>query len=274
MKGKGMKGFLFFLYLVAVLGSVSIIQAEEYIIGAEDVLKISVWETPDLNVEVPVRPDGKISFPLIGDLQADGLTPLKLQKQIAEKLVRYIKDPIVTVIVVEIKSPKVYLQGQAKTPGTYILKKKTTLMGLLSDAGGVTPMADLERSYLKRDNKTVPVDFYKLLEEGDISQDKILIPGDIIFFPDNYEKRITVLGEVISPQVLNFRKGFTVLDAILTVGGLTPHADPDDTTVIRKEAESIREIEVDMEAVIEDGDVKQNILLMPGDTIIVGESWF
>jgi polysaccharide export outer membrane protein len=252
--------------------------AEDYLVGAEDVLRISVWETENLNMEVPVRPDGKISFPLVGDLQAAGLTPLQLQDTLTEKLRRFIKDPVVTVVVVDIKSPKVYIQGEVNHPGTYILKKKTSILELLSDAGGVTERADLQMSYLMRNDQKMSVDFYKLLEQGETSQNIMLQAGDIIFFPDNFANRITVLGEVKTPQTIVFRDGLTVLDAVLAAGGFTEHADPDDTKIIRKEETKTKEtktkeIKVDMSAVIKKGKVEQNILLAPGDVVIVGESW-
>lgn len=247
--------------------------AADYLIGAEDVLSLSVWETPDLNLEVSVRPDGKISFPLVGDLQASGLTPLQLKESLTKKLLHFIKEPIVTVIVADIRSPKVYIQGEITNPGTYILKKKTTILELLTDAGGVTEKADLQRAYLLRNNQKVELDFYKLLKKADTSHNIFLLPGDYISLPDNFAKRITVLGEVTTPQVLPFKEGLTVLDAIITAEWLTEHADLDNTTVIRKDGTKTKEIEVDMEAVIEDRQLKQNILLMPGDTVIVGESW-
>ena len=247
---------------------------EDYLIGAEDVLNISVWETEGLNLTVSVRPDGKISFPLVDDLQASGLTAMQLKEKITEKLRQFIKEPIVTVIVSQINSPRVFIQGEVARPGTYVLRRKSTLLELFSDVGGPTEEADLHGAWLLRDNRKLDIDFYKLLKEGDVSQNVLLLPGDYIFLPDNFAKRVTVLGEVTTPQVINFREGLTVLDAILSAGGGTKYADFDDTVVVRKDGTKTRKIAVDMEAVIEDNDLEKNFPLMPGDTVIVGESWF
>jgi polysaccharide export outer membrane protein len=266
--------FLFWLCFGMLLVHTKPLKAEDYIIGAEDVLSISVWETENLNLNAPVRPDGKISFPLLDDLQAAGLTPLQLKEELTKKLRRFFKDPVVTVIVKEVISPKVYIQGQVNRPGTYILKKSSTILELLSDAGGVTETANLQSAYLLRNGKKASVDFYKLLEKGDTSQNISLLPGDNIFIPGGFANRITVVGEVNNPQTIPFQEGLTVLDAILAAGGLTKHADPDDTTIIRKDKIKAKKIKVDMEAVIDDGEFEQNILLVPGDVVIVGESWF
>ncbi|MBI5789545.1 MAG: SLBB domain-containing protein [Candidatus Schekmanbacteria bacterium] len=247
--------------------------AGDYLLGAEDVLNISVWETPALDSQVTILPDGKITFPLAGEIKAAGLTPAQLKDVIGERLKTYIKDPIVTVLVSDIKSLKVYMLGEIKKPGAYLIKKKTTLLELLTEAGGVTENADLHRAYLLRNNKKLEIDFHKLLEETDISQNIEVQAGDNIFVPHNFSKRITVLGEIKTPQIISYKEGLTVLDVILMVGGFTDRADKSDVLVIRRKADKEEKIELNINKVIKEGDLGQNFTLKPGDTVIVGESW-
>ena len=121
-----------------------------YIIGAQDVIDISVWKEPDLTREVPVRPDGKISLPLLNDVQAAGLTPTQLADQITMSLKKFVTDPQVTVIVTEINSQRVYILGEVARPGAYPLLPQMTFLQALSSAGGFTAFANLKKIYLLR----------------------------------------------------------------------------------------------------------------------------
>ncbi len=126
----------------------------EYRLGPDDVLEVFVYKEPDLSTPtVVVRPDGKISLPLIGELPVSGKTATELQKEIAQKLVRFVSDPAVNVIVKEVNSAKVSVMGEVKTPGVYKIKDRATLFDALALAGGFT-------EYAKRDKVTVyRVDF-------------------------------------------------------------------------------------------------------------------
>lgn len=115
---------------------------DQYIIGPEDVLSIYVWREEALTKTVPVRMDGKISLPLVDDIQAAGMTPLQLKSELAKKLKEYIDDPTVTITVVEANSFKVYVAGEVKQPGVHILRSETTLLKLIIRVGGFTPFAN------------------------------------------------------------------------------------------------------------------------------------
>lgn len=114
----------------------------QYIIGPEDVLSIYVWREESLTKVVPVRIDGKISLPLVDDIQAAGMTPLQLKGELTKKLKEYIDDPTVTVTVLEANSFKVYVTGEVKQPGVHILRNETTLVKLIIRVGGFTPFAN------------------------------------------------------------------------------------------------------------------------------------
>jgi len=244
----------------------------DYVFGPADRLRIAVWETPGLDVEVPVRPDGKISFPLIGDILVAGLTPSQLQGVLVRKLSDFIHDPQVSVLVLQINSLKIYIQGAIALPGEYTLDKMTNILEFFCKAGGLAENADLKRAYLLRKNKRIGVDFYALVEGGDISQNIELKPRDLIFIPYKKAARVIVLGEVNQPQVVTYNERMNVLDAIFMAGGFTEHANRQRIKVIRKNPQH-KEIEIDGEAILDDGKIEQNIKLVPADIIIVPESW-
>lgn len=260
------------IFLTALNGVV--FSSDDYVIGAEDVLQISVWGNPELSITaVPVRPDGKVSAPLVGDVQASGLTPNQLQEKLAEKIKEFVQNPHVTVIVSGINSYKVYAMGNGVRSGAVSLKTSTTLLQFLAIAG-LTERADLQNAYLLRNKERIGVDFYKLWVKGDISQSVLLVPGDIIFVPDDFEKRINLVGQVRTPQVINYKEGLTVVDVVLIAGGVTEFASANSTVVMRKSGKEIKEIKVRLNDVLKKGDISQNVVLLPGDTVIVPEGLF
>src|ERR1700675_3813451 len=125
-------------------------QDPNYIIGAQDVLDISVWKEPEVSRTVPVRPDGKISLPLLNDVQAAGLTPTQLAAQITESLKKYVANPQATVIVTTMNSQRVYIMGEVGRPGAYPLLPGMTILQALSSGGGFTQYANTKKIYLLR----------------------------------------------------------------------------------------------------------------------------
>jgi polysaccharide export outer membrane protein len=160
-----------------------------YVIGPEDVLDVAVWGNTDVSRTIPVRPDGRISLPLLNDVQAGGLTPMQLGVAIAAALERYIADPMVSVIVREVHSFKVTVIGEVKTPGRYELHSRTTVLDVLALAGGFSQYAARSRiTILRRQGDAVrelPYDFEKITRAGSrAGQDNICVqPGDIIVVP-------------------------------------------------------------------------------------------
>jgi polysaccharide export outer membrane protein len=124
----------------------------EFRLGPDDVIEVSVYQDKELNRTVPVRPDGKISLPLIGEMPASGKTATDLQKEISQKLKQYIADPTVTVVVKEVNSPKVSVLGEVKTPGMYKIKDRATLLDAIALAGGLTEYAKKNKIYVLRVN--------------------------------------------------------------------------------------------------------------------------
>ena len=158
-----------------------------YVIGPQDVLDVNVWKEAELTRSVPVRPDGKISMPLLNDVQAAGLTPQQLSAQITTELRKYITDPQVTVIVTAINSQRIYILGEVGRAGAYPLLPSMTAIEALSSAGGFTPFARGKSIYILRmeDGKQVKYPFdYKAVIDGKRSDENVVLnPGDTIVVP-------------------------------------------------------------------------------------------
>jgi polysaccharide biosynthesis/export protein len=158
-----------------------------YEIGAQDVLDINVWKEPDISRLVPVRPDGKISLPLLNDVQAAGLTPAQLTAQITTGLTKYMTNPQVTVIVNQINSQRFYILGQVTRAGAYLLLPGMTVLQALSNAGGFTEFANMKRIYVLRQENGKEEKFffnYKDVSGGKHNEQNIMIKaGDTIFVP-------------------------------------------------------------------------------------------
>ena len=155
-----------------------------YKISSEDLLEVSVWKEPDLQRTVVVRPDGGITMPLVGSVQAAGLTTEELQAVLTEKIDRYIPDPVVTVSVQEIRGFKIYLSGEVNQPGEYLVGRYVDVLQALTMAGGLTPFADKSNVQIRRRVNNVEQIFefnYNEVQKGKaLSQNIILQPGDTI----------------------------------------------------------------------------------------------
>ncbi len=262
--------------------------AEGYVIGEEDMLQISVWGNSDLNVHVPVRPDGMISMPLVGDVKAAGLAPQELKKVLEKELARYVKAPVVSVIVTAINSFKVYIFGEGVSrsaapsgsgtaaagatsggppSGQVTLRRNTTLLQLLAQLGSLSDV-DLHNAYLLRNGKMIDVNFENLVSVGDISQDVKLEPNDIIYLPGGFNSRVRVTGAVRTPGVYPYASGMTALDAVLLAGGFTEFASQNSVYIVRKEGNVTKNIDVKLKDVM-NGKASKNVLLKPGDIITV-----
>jgi polysaccharide biosynthesis/export protein len=159
----------------------------EYVIGATDVLKIVVWRNEELGAEVPVRPDGKISLPLLDDVDAAGLTPMQLRDVLAKRLAEYIPNPEVSVIVTDVKSYKVSVMGEVAHPGRVELKSWTTVLDILALSGGFTQFAARSKIVILRPNgkgmERIPFNYNKVVSSGGEQENVYLQPGDIVLVP-------------------------------------------------------------------------------------------
>ena len=203
--GDSMKRLITVLAGIAVWGLLSTVEAQNstsaskttppqpsptagltYVIGADDMLLVSVWKEPDLTNTLPVRADGMISLPLLNDVQAAGLTPMQLANSITEKLKKYVSDPHVTVVVTQMNSKRIYAMGEVLKPGPMNLLPDMTVLQALS-ATGFTQFANTKGIYVLRNEggkqTKIPINYKKLIKGEEMDQNLVLKPGDTIVVP-------------------------------------------------------------------------------------------
>ena len=161
---------------------------DKFLIGNDDVLAINVWKEPELSRAVPVRSDGKISLPLVGEVQASGETPRQLEQEIAQKLKNYISEPEVTVIVQQINSQKFNILGQVTRPGTYPLTNSLTVLDAIAVASGFRDFAKKKSIYILRQNpdggqSRIPFNYKDVIKGKNAEQNVRLQPRDTIVVP-------------------------------------------------------------------------------------------
>jgi len=158
-----------------------------YVIGPEDVLDVNVWKEPDMTRVVPVRPDGKITLPLINDVQAAGSTPQQLAAAVTDKLRKYMTEPQVTVIVTQINSQRIFVVGEVLRAGAFPLVPGTTVLQALANAGGFTTFANVKKIHVMRmvDGKhtELPFNYREVLKGNNPEQNIKLEPGDTVVVP-------------------------------------------------------------------------------------------
>ena len=159
-----------------------------FVIGNDDVLAINVWKEPDVSRSIPVRSDGKISLPLVGEVQATGRTPLKLEEEIAARLKNYIAEPEVTVIVQQINSQKFNILGQVNKPGSYVISNSATVLDAIALAGGFRDFAKQKSIYILRQDADgtqtrLPFNYKEVVKGKNSGQNIKLQPRDTIVVP-------------------------------------------------------------------------------------------
>jgi polysaccharide biosynthesis/export protein len=168
------------------------IALDSYLIGVDDMVAVKVWRNPDLDVTVPVRPDGRISVPLIGDVQAGGRTPKAIAADIEEALGAYVRDPKVAVILTELRSheylSRVRVTGAVRNPVSLPYRQGMTVLDAVLAAGGPTEYAAKDRTALHRRSKessqSYAIPLSSILERGDLSSNHPVMPGDVITIPE------------------------------------------------------------------------------------------
>ena len=165
----------------------------DYQIGVDDIVQVSVWRNPELGITVPVRPDGKITVPLVGDVEAGGRTPAEVAKDIQDKLTAYVRDPQVAVILTDLRSheylSRVRVTGAVRQPISIPFRQGMTVLDAVLAAGGVTEFAAPDRSDLYRRNgdgatHSYPVRLDRILGRGDLTTNFPVAPGDVITVPE------------------------------------------------------------------------------------------
>jgi polysaccharide export outer membrane protein len=258
--------------------------AQEYAIGPRDVLGISVWGQADLSRDYTVDPDGFIPFPLIGRVKAVGSNPKELAAQLTELLGKdYLVNPQVIVWVKEYLSQKVQVLGSAEKPGVYYLNGPTTMLEILSKAGGLSSTAGKQVILLRNNTgsgsaaSASPVLRFSLekIQAGDVAENTRVQNQDTIIVskalaPHSY----FVFGEVKKPGGYTLDKETNILEGITIAGGFTDKAAPSRTRVIRSTPEGQKVIEVDMNDILRRGRAATTVMLQESDVVVVPESFF
>ena len=270
-------------------------QEANYHIGPRDVLHLKIFAGGEIQQEtdLTVSQTGMVSVPLLGNVEAAGLTLASLEKTVYEQLASdYFVNPQVTITIKGYHSLHYYISGAVNRPGLYEMTSRATLLELIAKAGGVT----VERgnvAYVMRegnseklnnpgsggqaaDKDPLKVDLLSLLDKGDMSRNLLLQTGDVIYIPrerslDLGESNIYVEGEVNKPGVYAFQPGLNALNACIMAGGFTKYAAANRARIIRKEGDDQKIITINLEDV-KKGTIK-DVKLMPGDLIHIPETW-
>jgi protein involved in polysaccharide export with SLBB domain/outer membrane lipoprotein SlyB len=256
----------------------------EYKIGPGDILEITYWEASvPKKEEIVVRPDGKISFGFVEDLPVNGLTISGLDKLLTKHIKNYVRKPRIDVIVKEYNSKTITLLGAIQFrnaahtgPGVYNLSGKTTLLEILTKAGGPAEKANLSSINIRRKNgDSISLDLFRAIHQGDPSKDFVLNDGDVVFIPtlDKDGYRVYVFGEVAKPGTYTFTDTkIRLMDAISEAGGPTVFASESDTKIVRGDITRPEVISANLKSLVEKGDQAQNVALVSGDLVYVPRS--
>ena len=246
---------------------------KDYVISADDIIKVNVYGENDLSTTLKVSQDGTINYPLLGTIRAAGLTVLDLEKNITELLGEdYLVMPQVNVFIEEYA--KFSILGAVERPGSFEIKEKLTLTQALAIAGGLKSKADASNVRIirigKNEKETIEVDVEQIIEKAlrdvEIKTNDTIVVGEY--------GNISVIGQVMSPGIYAIKKNLTAMEAISMAGGFTPLAAQNGTRVIRDKEGRKQIIPVPVASIIKRGDVSRDVILQVGDTIVVPESFF
>jgi polysaccharide export outer membrane protein len=244
-----------------------------YVLASGDTVEVVVFGEADLSRSVVVRPDGKISLPLIGEIEAAGATPPQLAERITTALKTYLRNPQVSVTVTAMRRLVVQVVGQAVRPGTIEIQPGWTLLDVMGAAGGLTPRADPLKATITRKESVIKIDLDKLLVKGDKTANTPVEADDIITIP-LLLNRIVVLGTVSHQGPYDLEAGSRLMDALAAAGGIEMgNAAINRIGIIRLGADNKPYVvqQIDLRRILR-GDASQNIVLQHADVVYVPRS--
>ncbi|MFH2066637.1 MAG: polysaccharide biosynthesis/export family protein [Pseudomonadota bacterium] len=269
-----------FLMIILLFPNASIYAEQstgEYLIGPGDVISIQVWDHADLNRKVEVSQEGDFTFPLIGKVHTAGLSVFELEKIVTDKLGSgYLISPQITITIEEFKNQEVFLFGAVKQPGSYVVKGKTHILKLTTDAGGFVDESGMSATIIRpkspllknkplaldqaKENELITIDLNQVTVSS--TEDKFYIyPGDSIYI--NKMARFFVTGEVQKPGIYNWEKDLTIREAISIAGGATQRGSEDRAWIVRRQDNTETRLTPELSDTV-----------MPNDIITVPKSYF
>jgi len=257
-------------------------RAQEYVLGADDVIAVSVWGHPELERTVTVGSDGNITFAPIGDVKAAGQTTKQLADRLGDRLSQYLRVTAqVTITVKEFLSHSVFVSGAVARPGRYGFERIPNLVDVISQAGGAVPGADLANVQVVRREgearRTLPADVASALRDGVIANLPVLKPGDTVIVPGggasgtgsfSSSDGVGVLGEVLRPGVYPATGGQDLWVILAGAGGLTPRGNLSDVRVVTRQGQSQTVVSVNLREVLKHGS-RAPFVVRPGDIVFV-----
>lgn len=250
--------------------------AKPYTLGPGDKLEIEIIGETGTRADTFVTPDSKLYFDLLPGIDVKGKPTTQLREEMEKMLTRYYKQPQVSLTLREVSSQRVWVLGRVNSPGIYPLNRPMRVLDAVTQAGGLfassftgttEELADLSHSFLIRGGKMLPVDFQKLIREGDMSQNIYIEPDDFIYLPSSMTNEIYVLGAVTEPRPVGFMNEMNLITALGRGLGIRPEADLTHVTIVRG---SLTEPKI---ATVNANDIIQgkatNVRLEPGDIVYV-----
>ncbi len=254
-----------------------------YRIGPEDVLELTFWEGTKPNLFITkVRPDGTISYSFLDDIMVSGLTALQVDKELTQRLKRYLRNVRIDVAVTKYESKNALLFGEINIlqtgksgPGKYALRGRMTVLDLIVDAGGYTQDSDLKNVELVREGKQYTLNLYEAMFKGDMTQNVVIDDGDVVTVPElpEFGERVYVFGEVLDEGIYAHDDAFDLLAALGKAKGTLPTAMRGEIKIIRGYAKGEPVIlTASLDDILDRGDIRQNIPLIDGDVVYVPRS--
>lgn len=247
---------------------------EPYLLGPSDVLEIEIAEVTGTLARTFVMPDGMVYYNLAGGVRAEGLTQGQFAEKLREALKKDYTNPVVNVSLVEVRSRRYWILGRVFKPGLYPLRQPTTLLEAISGSGGLftarltgttQELADLSNSVVIRDGEILPVNFDKLVREGDTSQNIYLRHNDYIYLPSATGSTVLLLGAVAAPQAVGYMDSLTLVDCIAQGKGPGKDAYLDQVVIVRGTLDKPMASIVNLRAILTGKET--DVLLQPGDTV-------
>ncbi len=267
-----------FLLSFLALFSASAAQDKTYRLQPEDILRVQVYNEPQIDAQLPIGEDGNISAPFIGLIRAEGKTTAELEAELVKEYVAKLRlrDPKVAVTVLRFREHRASAGGMVTRAGAYVFRPGDTIMTLINYAGGpLVDRADMRRATLRRfkTSELIPIDLQALMVRGDTSQNYELSDGDELIIPEETRNRILLLGAIAAPGTYGYKEGMRLQDAISLGRGEVPNRSMLSQVYVFRETPGVPgkylRLRVNFVNYLKKGDNTQNIVLEPGDLVYV-----